>query len=244
MQLTYYKLSDKGKRRNNEDYVGSYELNNEYCFAVADGLGGHERGEVASKLVVETVGEVFAQENGYSEYFLREAFELAQQNLLDKQQKEDAYDELKTTLTLVVIGKESIGWGHVGDSRIYRFGNKKLITQTKDHSVPQMLVKMGEITEKEIRNHPDRSRLLKVMGVDWDRPKYEIVEDVPIVCGDSYLMCSDGFWELIEEKQMLNCLKKSKTPQEWIELMQEIVLENGKERNMDNYSAIAIWIRE
>lgn len=244
MQITYYELSDKGKRRNNEDYTGSYELNSEYCFAVADGLGGHERGEVASRLVVETVGKVFEQEAGYSEYFLREAFELAQQNLMDKQQKEDAYDELKTTLTLVAIGKESIGWGHVGDSRIYRFANKKLIYQTKDHSVPQMLVKMGEISEKDIRNHPDRSRLLKVMGVDWDRPKYEVVENIPIECGDSYLMCTDGFWELIDEKQMLNCLKKAKTVEEWITLMQAIILDNGKDRNMDNYSAIGVWIRE
>lgn len=242
MQITYSVLTDKGSRRNNEDSVGRYELNNEYCFIVADGLGGHERGEVASKLAVEVTGEIF-EKSGYDEYFLREAFELSQERLLDKQEKEDAHDELKTTLTILVIGRESIGWGHVGDSRIYRFKGKKVLSQTLDHSVPQMLVKIGEITEKDIRNHPDRSRLLKVLGVEWDRPKYDIVEGVPIEEGDSYLMCSDGFWELIDEKQMIACMKKAKTVDEWMSYMKEIVIATGEGRNMDNFSAIAVWIR-
>lgn len=242
MQITYSMLSDVGERRNNEDCVGEFELNNEYCFVLADGLGGHERGEVASRLVVDVAGEVFMQE-GYSEYYLREAFEMCQECLLEKQMKEDAHDELKTTLNILTIGEKGIGWGHVGDSRLYHFKGKKIVDQTKDHSVPQMLVTIGEITEKDIRNHPDRSRLLKVMGVDWDRPKYDIVENVPLESGDSFLMCTDGFWELIDEKQMIACLRKASDTDEWLKLMHEIVVANGEGKNMDNNSAIVVWIR-
>ncbi len=243
MQITYSMLTDPGDRKNNEDCIGEYEFNNEYCFAVADGLGGHERGEVASRLVVDTTGEVFNQE-GYSEYFLREAFEVSQERLMDKQAREDAYDELKTTLTMLVIGDNKVGWGHVGDSRLYRFKARKISDQTKDHSVPQMLVTIGEISEKDIRNHPDRSRLLKVMGVEWDRPKYDVVEEDSVETGDSFLICTDGFWELIDEKQMLTCLKKAANVEEWLVLMTDIVKQAGENRNMDNYSAIAVWIRE
>lgn len=245
MQITYSMLTDKGGRRNNEDSVGTYELDNEYCFVLADGLGGHGRGEVASRLVVETTGEVFKKE-GLSEYFMREAFEMSQETLMDKQMREDAYDELKTTLSIIAIGKESIAYGHIGDSRIYMFQGKKLVSQTKDHSVPQMLVTIGEITEKEIRYHPDRSKLLYVMGAEWERPKYEIVENIDVTGGLSFLVCSDGFWEHIDEKQMLNCLKKAGDVEEWISSMQKIVIDTGSslDKNMDNYSAIGIWIRD
>lgn len=243
MQITYSMLTSRGTRRNNEDSVGKYEYNNEYCFVVADGLGGHERGEDASRMVVNVTGELFKKE-GYSEQFLRNAFETSQQKLLEKQEKEDAYDELKTTLTMLAIGQDFAGWGHVGDSRLYHFGGGGILHQTRDHSVPQMLVKIGEIEEKDIRNHPDRSKLLSVMGIEWDKPKYELQEKVPVQAGDSYLLCSDGFWELIEEEQMIQCLAKAENVDEWLDFMEEIVIDNGGYEEMDNYSAVVVWIRE
>lgn len=243
MQITYSMLTSRGTRRNNEDSVGKYEFNSEYCFVVADGLGGHERGEVASRLVTNTTGELFKKE-GYREGFLQESFELSQERLMQKQAEEDAYDEMKTTLTTLVVGSDSVGWGHVGDSRLYRFAGEELVHQTKDHSVPQMLVRIGEIEEKDIRNHPDRSKLLNVMGVDWDKPKYDIKEQIAVAPGDSYLICTDGFWELIDEQQMIQCLKEANDVDEWIDFMEEVVMSNGSDRDMDNYSAIAVWIRE
>lgn len=70
-------------------------------------------------------------------------------------------------------------WGHVGDSRLYYFKNGKIVKRTLDHSVPQMLVARGEIDEKEIRHHPDRNRLVRVMGMEWDEPKYQVSEPMP-----------------------------------------------------------------
>ena len=88
MVLTYHLLSDKGSRKINEDRVGSYERNKEFCFALADGLGGHDKGEVASRLVVEECTELF-KENGFDEFFLRNAFEISQEKLLENQKKDN-----------------------------------------------------------------------------------------------------------------------------------------------------------
>lgn len=115
--------------------------------------------------------------------------------------------------------------------------------RSQDHSVPQMLVNRGDIKEKDIRHHEDRSRLLRVMGTEWDSPKYQVVDDIKLTNRSSFLLCSDGFWELIDEKQMCKLLKKAADPQDWLGKMEEIVLANGTGTNMDNYSAIAVFVR-
>lgn len=239
--ILYDLLSNAGGRENNEDSVGMYQNEQEYCFVLADGLGGHGKGEVASRLAVETCVNVFAQE-GAGEEVLSQSFDQAQQAIL-KGQKEDYHaQDMKTTLVLLHVGEEEIRWGHIGDSRLYYFKNKKLAERTLDHSVPQMLVAAGQIKEKQIRNHPDRNRLLRVLGIDWDAPKYQIGEMTAREGSQAFLLCSDGFWELIDEKKMQHCLKKAKTPGQWLTLMEEIVKKNGQGKNMDNYSAVAVWL--
>ena len=239
--ILYDLLSNAGGRENNEDSVGMYQNEQEYCFVLADGLGGHGKGEVASRLAVETCVNVFARE-GAGEEVLSQSFDQAQQAIL-KGQKEDYHaQDMKTTLVLLHVGEEGIWWGHIGDSRLYYFKNKKLAERTLDHSVPQMLVAAGQIKEKQIRNHPDRNRLLRVLGIDWDAPKYQIGEMTAREGSQACLLCSDGFWELIDEKKMQHCLKKAKTPGQWLTLMEEIVNKNGQGKNMDNYSAVAVWL--
>lgn len=242
MIVTYHLLSDKGTRDHNEDRIGSYERNGEYCFALADGLGGHEKGEVASRIAVDTCTEVFKAE-GYSEFFMREAFEMSQENLLNKQRELRMPDDIKTTLVLLAISENKIEWGHVGDSRLFMFKNKKYIQHTLDHSVPQMLVRIGEIEDKDIRNHPDRSHLLRVMGIEWERPKYDISEAIEPESGQAFLLASDGFWELIDEDEMVRCFKKADNVHTWMNQMEKIVIQNGQGKDMDNYSAIGVWIR-
>ena len=80
------------------------------------------------------------------------------------------------------------------------------------------------------------------MGIEWEEPAFKIEEPLRTDECQAILMCSDGFWELITEKEMCKILKKSNTVQEWIEKMAEVVQENGKDKNMDNNSAIGIWI--
>lgn len=240
--VTYSMLSKEGERENNEDNIGMFEREGEYCFVLADGLGGHGKGELASLLAVNSCMEKFA-EKGFGEEILSESFMSAQESILKNQKLDPEAMDMKTTLVVLHIGKDTIQWGHIGDSRLYYFNNDKIVGRTIDHSVPQMLVAAGEIKESEIRHHPDRNRLLRVMGIDWDEPKYTLEDPLPRKGLQQFLLCSDGFWELIDEKKMQQTLKKAKNPGEWIQLMEEIVLKNGKGTNMDNYSAVAIWLK-
>lgn len=241
--VSYELLSNVGDRENNEDNVGMYQNGQEYCFVLADGLGGHGKGEEASRLAVETAVKVFAA-SGAGEAEMDQSFAQAQQSILDGQKADYHALDMKTTLVLLHIGEQRIWWGHIGDSRLYYFKNGKLAQRTLDHSVPQMLVAAGQIKEKQIRNHPDRNRLLRVLGTEWDTPKYQIAEPIDRMGGQAFLLCTDGFWELIDEKKMQHCLKKAKTPADWLNLMEGIVRKNGHGKNMDNYSAVAVWLTD
>lgn len=239
--ISYHLLSNMGDRENNEDNVGMYQNGNDYCFVLADGLGGHGKGEVASRLAVESAVEMFAVK-GAGNGVLEDSFQEAQKRILENQKEDFSAQDMKTTLVVLHIGESRIQWGYIGDSRLYYFQNNKLAWRTLDHSVPQMLVAAGQLKESQIRNHPDRNRLLRVLGVDWDSPKYQIEESEPRQGRQEFLLCSDGFWELIDEKKMMHCLKRAKTPKEWVEKMEEIVRKNGRGKNMDNYSAVAVWL--
>ena len=173
---------------------------------------------------------------------MQRIFEQAQQKVLELQRKEQDCYGMKTTLAALLIGKKDVQCGHIGDSRVYWFSHKKLMGRTLDHSVPQMLVNIGEIDEDEIRNHPDRNRLLRVMGTEWETPQYQYSEKISLKKGQAFLLCSDGFWELITEKMMIRFLRRADSVDEWLDTMMDYVEEKGKEKNMDNYSAIAVWI--
>lgn len=239
-------MSNPGGRSVNEDYVGACERDGEVLLALADGLGGHGAGEVASKLVVSKALEVFktnsdSKKSGHD--IISHCFTESQDNLLAEQLRLGKSGDMKTTLVLLHFIDNTATWGHIGDSRLYVFDGLDVSYQTKDHSVPQMLVLTGEIREKDIRNHPDRNRLLRVMGVEWESPRYELSTPIEVSPGMSFLLCSDGFWELIVEKDMCRELKKASSPKDWLESMEKIVLKNGRRKNMDNYSAVAAFVR-
>lgn len=238
--ITYKIITNRGDREINEDFATVAEINGNYCFLLADGLGGHGKGEVASALVVESGKYLFEHYQGKS--FLEDCFSTAQKDLMEEQKLQNAYSEMKTTMVALEIRGNTARWGHIGDSRLYQFYKNKIITRTLDHSVPQMLVMAGEIKEKQIRGHEDRNRLLRVMGVEWSSPQYTLASEVPLKECQAFLLCSDGFWELIEEKMMISLLKKSKNVDMWMEGMKAEVRKNGIGKNMDNYTAIGIWI--
>lgn len=239
--ITYTVFTDRGGREVNEDSARVFEKDGKKCLVLCDGLGGHGKGEVASALVVEAVGQIFNSAQKIDEDFLRSAFQLSQEALIDEQIRQDAKTDMKTTAVAMYIDGNKVQWGHVGDSRLYAFAKNKVKLRTLDHSVPQMLVFAREIKEKQIRNHPNRNRLLRVMGIEWEKPMYELAEQTQLEKYQAFLLCSDGFWELIDEKQMCKLLKNSSTVEEWMQAMVEVIKQNGIGKNMDNYTAIALW---
>lgn len=240
--VRYASLTNQGGRELNEDSIGAGESGGRMCFAVADGLGGHDRGEVASRAAVDSVLADFSRRGSGGADDLAEYFEAAQRKLLEMQGERAGFGEMLTTLNVLCVSEEGITGGHVGDTRTYYFHKGKMISRTIDHSVPQMLASAGEIKESQIRGHVDRNRLLRAMGTKWTGPAYAISETVMPDEGQAFLLCTDGFWELILEKQMMSALKKSDSPEEWLRLMEKIIQKKGRNQNMDNYSAIAVWV--
>ena len=235
-------ISKVGNRDINEDSIAVLSSNGNCCFVVADGLGGHGKGEVASQTLVKVFRRQFDTGDINHDSFLQTAFQAAQAEILEDQAKRGERFGMKTTAVALTVADGKCRWGHIGDSRLYMFAKNKLYTRTLDHSVPQMLVMTKAIKARDIAHHPDRNRLLRVLGVEWDSPKYDLSEVYASSDCQAFLLCTDGFWEHTDEKAMRSFLKKSCSVDEWLTLMTAAVEENARGRDMDNYSAIAIWL--
>ena len=237
--ISYAQISNKGDREYNEDRVTLCKRAKRYVFGLADGLGGHGHGDVASALAMEALKE--QEETEGIRESLAACFEIAQKKVEKEKSSRPECAGMMTTLTVLELRKAQVGWGHIGDSRIYYFQNGKMVSHTLDQSVPQMLVNMKEIQESEIRHHPDRNRLLCSIGMEWGDKPYRIDEVIRREGKQQFLLCTDGFWEYIEEADMERLLQKSLTPRQWLRRMEKLVRINGKGYEMDNYSAVAVW---
>ena len=238
--ISFATYTDQGGRDINEDSIGAFQNGVNTCFVLCDGLGGHGMGDVASSLVVDVFKDQFMKTDDVVNY-LGQAFMASQDILMAEQKIRGAGRKMKTTATALVTDDHTAYIGHIGDSRVYVFSKNKVKTRTLDHSIPQMLVLSKEIKESEIRHHPERNIVLRVLGVEWEDPMYELMIPIPLKKCQAFLLCSDGFRELIEEKTMCDLLKKSTTVKEWLDSMVSVVKANGIGTNMDNNSAIAVW---
>ncbi len=239
--ISYSIISRPGSRKCNEDSAEMCSVEGNYVFVLADGLGGHGGGGEASACVTEEAIDVFRRERDSSGY-LAHAFENAQQWLLQNKAQKGKKEEMKSTMVVLHITENQIRWAHIGDSRLYYFHRDRMVSRTLDHSVPQMLALSGQIKEKEIRYHGDRNKILRVLGTPWEREAYSLAEPVGLTGDQAFLLCSDGFWELITEKEMEKTLKQSASVAQWMEKMEKIVQKRGEDRDMDNYSAICVYI--
>lgn len=243
--IDYATISEIGTKEKNEDTVRVFvnQPFSTYGFVVADGLGGHGNGDIASNFVADCVGAAIENTDTFSGEFIDECFDTAQKMLMEEKYLK-SLTSIKTTLVLLLITNRTARWGHIGDSRLYLFRDGKIVKQTVDHSVPQMLALSGKIKEKEIRHHPERSVLLRAMGAEWDSPAYEIDErSLHIKKGDSFLLCSDGFWEWIDEKAMTKIVKKKLSAYDTLQEMTREVKINSLNKDMDNFSAIFVDIK-
>lgn len=237
--ISYAALSRMGNREYNEDSIRVIQNNPDYLFAVADGLGGQGNGDIASKKAVEALN--LKEDSGEIAKCISDNFEMAQNAVMDEKCQNIQLEKMMTTMVILQIEKDYLGWGHVGDSRLYYFENGKLVSRTLDHSVPQVMVSAKMIEESEIRHHPDRNRLLRSIGMEWEEPMYEVSEVMQRQGKQEFLLCSDGFWEYIEEYEMQRLLQHAVNSKHWLNRMERVVRKNGKGHNMDNYSAIVVW---
>lgn len=234
IDVSYY--SSRGSRKNNEDYLAVLKRNDNMIFTIADGLGGHDCGEIASKLSVNTL-----LSNLKNVEFTFESINNAITNANRVISSKNKLNCMKSTLALLCINNGKAFAANVGDTRIYQFRNSGIIFQSTDHSVAQMAVMVGEITNSQIRSHTERNKLIKALGSDIEiQPD---ISSLSIEQGDAFLICSDGFWENIFEQEMCDLLFIAKNSKDWLEKMRKHV--NARmSKDCDNNSAIAIMIDE
>ena len=242
--ISYASFSQAGTDHRNEDSVLTASIDDRFCFVVADGLGGHEGGADASKLVTD----VFAQELSAAtsnRAFIQRAFDRAQEEIHVAQNAKGDIRCMRTTAVVLSVIGNTFAWGHVGDSRLYHYEHEVLLERTKDHSVPQVLVDEGVIKESEIATHPDRARLLCAVGDKWDVPKYEISKVRPLRSNSAFLLCSDGLWEVLAQEMLAPPLCGD--AQVWLSILLErmdcAVKSSNSERRFDDYSAVVVIIK-
>ena len=240
MKAEYSIFTDKGGRAINEDCAEAVRDGKRYCFIVCDGLGGHGMGDVASRLVTDRLKEYFYECD--TEKFAKTAMFAAQKVLLTAQLENPKLKNMRTTAVILLTDGEKGIVLHIGDSRMYRFREGHILSRTTDHSIPQMLCRLGEISEQEIRLHPDRNKLLRALGDDGEALRFDR-SDFDVKEGDAFLLCSDGFWEPVTENIMEKYLSDRKKAEKWLSSMSKYAMKNGKGRNMDNCTALAVVMR-
>lgn len=241
--MDYAFLTDAGGRSVNEDFVTVAKYNEQRCYILCDGLGGHGCGDVASSAVASHAAKLFEEKGDYPG-FIDDAYNMSQNMLLDMQQEDEAQRDMKTTMVILVVSDEQIKWAHIGDSRLYHiFNNGEKYERTRDHSVVQLMADMGEIKEADIRKHADRNKILRALGGEWAKKSYD---KSAILERDSskhaFALMSDGFWENIEDEEILALQKTSDSCDAWLKSMEQIVRQRADMSNADNYSAICVRV--
>ena len=236
IQIASY--SDIGGRARNEDTVRYVQQGDDrLCLVVADGLGGHGGGEQASGAAADVIcggwrGEVDRE-------VLTGLILAAHRQVQSIQTPQCA---MKTTVAALTLEPGRAVWAHAGDSRLYRFLDGALVFQTRDHSAAQIGVMLGQITPDQIRFHPDRNRVLRALGQDTELTVESA--ECPLPSGrHAFLLCSDGFWEYVQEDEMAADLAAAESPEEWLVKMRERLSQRVPENN-DNNTAAAVWVDE
>lgn len=242
MKLTYATLSNPAGRKVNEDASNSHQLAaGQGCWVVADGLGGHGGGDVASRIAVDTIVDAYRNSPEFSATYLGKLMELAQQAIVARQQDDYCLSAMRSTAVVLLLDDAKALWAHLGDTRLYHFANGHIVFQTRDHSVPQAMVDARDIGYDDIRHHEDRNRLTRSLGNDGKVRTAILDQPVALGEGDAFLMCTDGFWEFVTEPEMEATLAESDTPEKWLVKMETILLGNAPAGH-DNYTATAIFV--
>jgi len=199
-QLGHGTDTGKKRRRNEDEYVVEPPL-----FAIADGMGGAQAGELASSLAAGAVrgGEGAA---GGGEDYVVELIQEANRRVYQRSSQDAAVSGMGTTMTVALVEEGAVFFGHVGDSRAYLIRDGKLEQLTEDHSLVAELVRSGKLSPEEAETHPQRSVITRALGTD---PDVDVdTFSIPTQPGDLFMLCSDGLTSMVEDDVILSTVEK------------------------------------
>jgi len=225
-------LSDIGRvRTNNQDACGEFANDAGWrALVVADGMGGHRGGEVASRIAVDTIGQMLGTSHDAPERSLRNAFLAANERVLEVADSDPRCAGMGTTAVALLFAAEGQAWvAHVGDSRAYVYRGGELIALTADHSYVAELQRRGFISPAEAAVHPRRNEVLRSIGGE---PYLDVeIRGVDTFPGDCFLLCTDGLWGCVPESEMVAAL--ARTPlEEAVRMLVELANRHGGPDNV------------
>lgn len=240
-----YYLTDTGRvREHNEDSVTIIKnLNDEYLLAVADGMGGHKAGEVASSIVIEHLTKAFNEmeklgDKASTVKWLRKQVEDINNEIFDYTSSHPESKGMGSTLVLAIYTKDYLLFGNIGDSSGFVFKDNELYKITKDHTLVNLLVKNGELTEEEAKNHPKKNILMRALGANnpIEIDIFEVEDEI-----EGVVLCSDGLTSMLNNTQIEKVLlQEGPLEEKVIKLIRKANIRGGT----DNISIACLFPKE
>lgn len=238
-------FTDKGKTREvNEDnyFVSEFDnvSGNGYCI-IADGMGGHNAGEVASKIAIEVIKENiqrnYRKEAGDAEIFelLKKSMQMANEVIYKESLKNDTQSGMGTTAILCLVHHSQLYIAHVGDSRVYMVQNGTISQITTDHSIVEELINSGSITREEADNHPQKNVITRALGGE-EHTEIDIYVQ-PLQDSDIILICTDGLTNMLSDSEIL---REIETYQDLQKVVEKLVRMANDKGGYDNITVVAL----
>ena len=239
MRFSVYQVSRKGGREKNEDRMGYCYTRDSGLFALADGMGGHPEGEVASQLALQTLAAAFQREAKPSLKsplrFLQDSILAGHHQLLRYATEKGLVDTPRTTVVACVLQGRAAFWAHCGDSRLYLVRSGKLIARTRDHSYTELQQTLSQVVPIDAKFN--RSVLFTCLGSPG-KPVVDTVGPVTLQSGDRLIVCSDGLWSQLDDDTIVDLLS-SRSLSDAVPEMVERALRNGGTHG-DNVTVLAV----
>jgi PPM family protein phosphatase len=209
MQFSVYQESHIGGRKVNQDRMGYSYTRDALLLVLADGMGGHLRGEIAAAITLQTLSDLFQkQATPYvrkPERFLEEAMQSAHREIHRYSAAHNLPDTPRTTVVACLVQHNMAIWAHCGDSRLYWVRRGQVLARTRDHSHIEHMISKGEVSEAERSTHRDRNKLYNCLGAAA-LPKVEVSRQGSLLPGDVLMLCSDGLWAMLPDEEIAHAL--------------------------------------
>jgi len=245
MRFSIFQESRKGGREANEDRTSYAYTRDALLMVVADGMGGHLHGEVASQIAAQLLTEAFQREAKPTLAdplgFLQKSINDAHFALGDYAKARNLVESPRTTCVACVVQDSTAFWAHVGDSRLYHIREGRIQAQTRDHSRVQMLVDQGRVREEAVAAHPDRNKIFNCIGATA-LPQVELSRPTLLREDDTLILCTDGWWGPLTGKLITGALLKSDLMKAIPELLDLAELRGGADS--DNLSVVGMTWEE
>ncbi len=241
MQFSIYQESRRGTRKSNQDRIAYCYSREAVLMLVADGMGGHLRGELAAEIAMQHISAAFRREAtprlDDPRSFLQRTITAAHRAIVRNAGESGLPESPRTTCVACIVQDDTARWAHAGDSRLYHIRAGRILAQTRDHSLVQQLIDSGRIREEAVAAHPDRNRIFNCLG-SQGLPRVDLSEDTRLNTGDSLILCTDGLWGPLSGKIISSAVLNMGIMRGILELLDDAERRAGRE--CDNISVLAL----